>query len=482
MTNATKSSFATILISGLLLGVAFPLGAVALAPPNDVIARVGDQSITFSQIELMINSSDMIGMGSPPPGNPARNQVRLILLDKMISADLLHLDALKKGAESNPVYQRDVQRYSRAILASLYREKHGLGDITVTDDEVRNYYKKNIVKGTPLTPEVRMGIEATIRKERFKTRKAAFQKELRKGNEIVVDSTKLEPDGDAARTSGEVVARINQETITWGELRNELTDPQKSSSVEARTEVLNVMIDEHIIVDKAKAARLDRNPIFLSRINEFKKVHLVSLYKTKLFGEMEPTDREIREYFEKNKEKIQTLESRKIQMVVLKTKVEADDVKKKIKSGELTIFQAASQYSIDPNAKTTLGELGWVAKGTGFPELDRLAFSLKPDDLGGPVETPAGWHLVKVLEVRETKYQDIEDKDTRQRARDMLLGEKVNEYIVNLRKNVFPVEVYADVFQRIVQKEQEKIEAKRKKSEKTSSPAQESTAKSGAKL
>lgn len=476
-----KSSFVTILICGFLLGIAFPPGAAALAPPNDVIARVGDQTITFSQIEMMINSTDIIGMGAPPPGNPARNQVRLIVLDKVISANLLYLDALKKGMESNPVYQRDVNRYSRAILASLYREKHGLGDIKVTDDEVRNYYKKNIVKGTPFTPEVRMGIEATIRKERFKARKTAFQKELRRGSEIVVESTKLNPDGDAARASGEVVARVDHETITWGQLRSEMTDPKKSSSVEARTEALNAMIDEHITVNRAKAARLDQNPVFLSQIGEFKKVHLVSLYKIKLFGEMEPTDHQVKEYFEQNREKIQAPESRKIQMVVLKTKAEADDIKKKIKSGELTIFEAASQYSIDPNAKTTLGEFGWVAKGTGFPELDRLTFSLKPDDLGGPVESPAGWHLVKVLEVQNAKYQDIKDKDTWQRARDMLLSEKENEYVVNLRKNVYPVEVYSDVFQRIVQEEHEKIEAKRNKSEKTSSPDQESAATSGAK-
>lgn len=481
MTNPMKSSFATILIAGFFLGIAFPLGAGALAQPNDVIARVGDQTITFREIEIMINSSDLVGMGIPPPGSPARNEARLILLDKVISADLLYLDALKQGMQNNPVYQNDVEHFSRANLAAVYREKHGIGDITVTDDEVRNYFKQNIVAGTPFTPEIRMGIEATIRKERFKTKRAALQKELRKGAEIVVDKTKLDPKGDASRVSSEVVARINQETITWGEFRMGLTDSDKSRSVEGRVEVLDGIIDEHIAVNKAKTARLDQVPTYLFRVREFKKVHLVSLYKAKLFGEMEPSDRDIKEYFEKNKEKIQVPESRKIQMVVLKTKAEADDVKKKIQSGEITIFEAAAKYSIDPNAKQTLGEFGWVAKGTGFPELDRLTFSLKLDDLGGPVESPAGWHLVKVLEARDAKYQNIKDKDTWERAKNMLLREKQDAYVVNLRKNVFPVEIYADVFQRIVRKEEEKINANRKKLEKTSSPAQERAGKSDVK-
>jgi hypothetical protein len=472
-----KISFATILICGFLLGVTFPLGAGALAQSNDVIAKVGDQTITFREIEIMINSSDMIGMGVPPPGSAARNEARLIVLDKVISADLLYLDAMKQGMQNNPVYQNDVERFSRAILAAVYREKRGIGDIKVTDSEVRNYYKKNIVKGTPLTPEVRMGIEATIRKERFIAKRAALQKELRKGVEIVVDKTKLNPDGDAARASSEVVARINQESITWGELRSGLTDSAKSRSVDGRVEALDGIIDEHITVNKAKAARLDQDPTYLSRVREFKKVHLVSLYKAKLVGEMEPSDREIKEYFEKNKEKIQAPESRKIQMVVLKTKEEANDVKKKIQSGEITIFEAAAKYSIDPNARLTLGEFGWVAKGTGFPELDRLTFSLKLNDLGGPVESPAGWHLVKVLEARDAQYQDIKDKDTWQRVRNMMLREKQDEYVVNLRKNVFAVEVYNDVLRRIVRQEEEKINANRKKSEKTSLPEQESNGK-----
>jgi len=475
-----KSSFATILIACFFLGVAFPLGAGALAKPKDVIAKVGDQDITFSQIEITINSSDLVGMPIPAPGTPARNQVRLMLLDKMINANLLYLDALKNGMQNNPVYQQDVEGYSRSMLSSLYRKKQGLENIKVTDAEIRDFYKNNIAAGTPFTPQVRMGIEASLRKERFKARQAALHKQLRQGVEVAVDQSKLDPKGDTSLPSTEVVARIGQETITWGELRKELTDSKRSSAEAARRDTLNELIDQRIAVNKAKAARLDRDPIYLARVSEFKKVHLISLYKAKLLPEMEPTDREIKEYFEKNKEKIQVPESRKIQMVVLKTKTEADEVKQKIKSGEITIFEAAAQYSIDPNAKLTLGEFGWVAKGTGFPELDRATFSLKPDELGGPAESPAGWHLVKVLEVRSARLQNIDDPDTWKATRNMLVREREEQYVANLRKqHIFPVEVNQEAFERIVRQEEEKIKANRKKSEKTPPPAQEPAGKSG---
>ncbi len=215
-----------MLIAGFFLGVAFPLGASAVAKPKDVIAKVGDQAITFSQIDIMINSSDMVGMPIPSPGTQARNETRLLVLDKVISANLLYLDALKKGIQNDPVYQRDVENFSGAMLGSLYRRNLDK-DITVTDEEVRNFYKNNIAKGTPFTPDVRKSIEARLREERFKARQADMQKRLREGVHIVIDATKLDPKGDASRAGTDVVARVGQETITWGELKSHADESQK---------------------------------------------------------------------------------------------------------------------------------------------------------------------------------------------------------------------------------------------------------------
>jgi len=479
MTKSSKNSSVTILLTWFLLGAALPISANALAKPNDVIAKVGDQTITFSQIDIMINSSDMVGMPMPSPGTQARNETRLLVLDKVISANLLYLDALKKGVQNDPGYRRDVENFSEAMLGSVYRRNVDK-DITVTDDEVRDFYKKNVAKGTPFTADVHKAIEARLREERFKARQADMQKRLRAGAKIVIDATKLDPKGDASRADSDVVARVDQETITWGELKSQLTDPQNSGSEAVRRDVLNELIDQHIAVNKARAAHMDRDPVYLNQVREFKKVHLIIAYKAKLLPQLEPTDREVREYFEKNKVKIQVPESRRIQMVVLKTKAEAEDVKKQIQSGKITIYEAVSKYSIDPNAKLTLGEFGWVAKGSGFPALDRLTFSLKPDELGGPVESPVGWHLVKVLGTRSARLQNIDDKDTWKTTKNMLWRERRDRYVTQLRTNkVFPVEVYTERFQQIVRQEEARIEADRKKSAAVSLTAQKLPGKSG---
>jgi hypothetical protein len=73
------------------------------------------------------------------------------------------------------------------------------------------------------------------------------------------------------------------------------------------------------------------------------------------------------------------------------------------------------------------------------------------------VESPAGWHLVKVLDVLDGRYQNIEDKETRKRTLRMYMKEKVNAYVVDLRKNEFEVVVYDDELTRRFQQEADMI-------------------------
>jgi hypothetical protein len=143
-------------------------------------------------------------------------------------------------------------------------------------------------------------------------------------------------------------------------------------------------------------------------------------------------------------ERIRVPESRKVQMVVVATREEAEDLKRRIEGGELTMYQAAQQYSLDPTAKQTLGEMGWVSPGTGFEEIDDYTFGLEPEAIGGPVESPAGWHLIKVQAVTDAQYEDIGDAGTRQRTLRLYMKSRLDDYVVELRKERFEVAVYED--------------------------------------
>jgi len=238
--------------------------------------------------------------------------------------------------------------------------------------------------------------------------------------------------------------------VSWGEVRQLLASAPGPGS---RREQLEKVIDLRIMVKKAREAGLEQEPVYQRRLKEFRKSELANLQRSRLAEQMNPSDAEIREFYKEHRDKIVVPEMRKVQMVVVKTRDEAEDIKKKIDAGEITLYQAAKEYSIDPNAQMNLGELGWVAQGTGFPELDKVTFALKPGEIGGPVESPAGWHLVKSQEQRAGQFKDIDDRETWNRTRRMLLHDKEDQYVTGLRKTSIPVQVYDEVFGRLTREE-----------------------------
>jgi peptidyl-prolyl cis-trans isomerase C len=437
------------------------------APSNDVIAKVGDQPITYSELNTLLNSSAIVGLSVPALGTPERNRVRITLLDKAVSAKLLYLDALKQGMDKDPVYVRDMQRFADGVLGGLYRQNYLIGDIEVSEAEVQEFFQKSVTPGTEMTDDVRLGIEAAIRKQRFEGRTATMQLRLREGVEIVIDEQKLDPAGDAERDDAAVVATINAEPVRWAAVKDLLgTESKRAAQAELhldeateRAKALDRYIDARIMALKGRAAGLEQDPVYQRRVKEYGKNHLTNLHRERLIRSMEPSDAQLLEYFDAHRDAITVREARKVQMVVLETREQAEDIKNRIEAGELTIYEAARDYSIDPNAGQTLGEMGWVVKDTGFPELDKLTFSLAPEQPGGPVESPVGWHLVTVLDLRDAQFEDVADEATRKTTRRRYLQEQMNAYVVNLRKNEFPVVVYEDNLDRLFKAEAEWIAA-----------------------
>ena len=124
-------------------------GAQPLAP--DVIARIENETITFSEVNTMLNSSAVVGLSIPALGTPERDVVRITLLDKMVSANLIYLDAVEKGLDRDPEYQRAMQRFSNGILADLYFRENLADDIQISEEDIQAVFETSVVPGTQMT-------------------------------------------------------------------------------------------------------------------------------------------------------------------------------------------------------------------------------------------------------------------------------------------------------------------------------------------
>jgi parvulin-like peptidyl-prolyl isomerase len=107
------------------------------------------------------------------------------------------------------------------------------------------------------------------------------------------------------------------------------------------------------------------------------------------------SDKEVTDYYNKNKEQYVQPESRDVRHILVKKKALADDLYQQLGSGG-NFAALAKKYSQDPGSKASGGKLT-ISKGRQVPEFDKSAFSLAVHELSKPVKTQYGWHIIEAL-------------------------------------------------------------------------------------
>jgi len=74
----------------------------------------------------------------------------------------------------------------------------------------------------------------------------------------------------------------------------------------------------------------------------------------------------------------------------------AIQVRERILKGE-DFAVVAAEVSIDESNKDQGGDLGWFGKGVMIAPFEEAAFSQKVGEIGNPVQTDFGWHIIQVI-------------------------------------------------------------------------------------
>ena len=89
-------------------------------------------------------------------------------------------------------------------------------------------------------------------------------------------------------------------------------------------------------------------------------------------------------------------------------KARAESALARIRGGA-DFAQVAKEMSEDSSTASRGGDLGLIAAGELVPEVDKAIQSLKAGELGGPIRSPFGYHLLKVFEVVPGSRKELKE-------------------------------------------------------------------------
>jgi parvulin-like peptidyl-prolyl isomerase len=98
----------------------------------------------------------------------------------------------------------------------------------------------------------------------------------------------------------------------------------------------------------------------------------------------------------------ESAEQARARHILVETEEEANEVIERLDAGE-EFSDLAAELSLDPGSAADGGDLGFVPRGRFVESFDEAVFTLPVGEIGEPVQSQFGWHIIEVLEreVRE---------------------------------------------------------------------------------
>lgn len=159
----------------------------------------------------------------------------------------------------------------------------------------------------------------------------------------------------------------------------------------------------------------------------------------------ELTDRELRERYDREKEAFRRPERARVREIVIgadaasiaDASARAVQIAARAKQGE-DFAKLAAEFSTAPT-KTQGGDLGEIAKGELLEALDTAVFAATPNSVVGPIQTRAGFHILKIEQKFASELPSFENvKDQiRKDLSDDAYQRDFKAFLDRLRKEAF---------------------------------------------
>jgi len=255
--------------------------------------------------------------------------------------------------------------------------------------------------------------------------------------------------GSLASDEG-ILAKVGNHTLSANDVRVVMeTDPQIKELIRQKPELKGQI--ERLVVDRwlnitllyiyAKEKGLDKDPLIEKKLSEMEKYLLAEEVLQRELSTVKPTEEELKKFYEKNKELYTEPEGLKLKHILVYVPEKADNqtkekalarakkIREELKRGA-KFEELAKKYSDDTASREKGGDIGVLRKGMTVPEFEKKIFSLKEGSISDPIESPYGYHIVKVEKRIPPKLKSFEE--VKEQVQDDYIKEKEREIISKL--------------------------------------------------
>jgi len=380
---------ATIIVLGLLAG-ALIFAQYSSSTPKTVKLTAHDMEVIFQ--ELLPPQKQQQIAADPEEKKKLVGEIRKLLA----VAHVAEQEGYAQHADltSQLAFQQDI------ALNNAFRKKNP--DAKITDEEINAYHQAHpkdfddFLQGNPKFQQAAQGPQREEFKKQFGEFKVIAERARKEGLDRD-DVTRLQ-------------ALLERSQTLAGAY---LSDLQKNA--------------DKLVTDDDVAAYYKDHP---SDFDEVRVRHI--LVSTQPKPEPEPQE-EPGDAKDKKDAKARKPAEKPKTLTKDEARVKAQALLDRVHKGE-DFAKLAKESSDDQGSKDKGGEYDFFGRGQMVPEFDAAAFSLKPGEISGLVETEFGFHIIKVEE-RRAAAEPSADQKVKQKIIDKLKQEKIEARINDITEH-----------------------------------------------
>ncbi|MGB0635219.1 MAG: peptidylprolyl isomerase [Paracoccaceae bacterium] len=215
------------------------------------------------------------------------------------------------------------------------------------------------------------------------------------------------PSNVISQDANTILATVGETKITLGHviaLQSRLTTQYKNLDDSTLFNgILDQLIQQAVVAENVKKQNFSE--IKYEYENQI-RTYLANLYIEKITLR-KLSETRIKEFYE-SQYKISAADKEfNASHILLETEPEASEVQSMLKANK-DFSELAKTRSTGPSGPSG-GNLGWFSKGMMVPPFEKAVLGLKVGEISDPIQTQFGWHIIKLIDVREKAIPSLEE-------------------------------------------------------------------------